>query len=124
MDRIRFRQLNERGGWHYWGFIDGNFVGPLSTFGLKGGESYQFTGLQDIKGKDVYDGDIVLAHAYRYKKVFPRNRKRWLVQWNPHYMSGWELRDKSDDNTAIDSTLENDPEVIGNIVQNPELLKR
>jgi len=64
----------------------------------------QFTGLKDINGKDIYEGDFIKLHEYGddvYKEVEFRNGSFCIHGFN------WNKK------TA---------EVIGNIYENPELL--
>lgn len=82
----------------------------------------QYTGLDDKNGQEIYEGDVVLAKEYIKGGVASR-RKRWIIVWDPHYATGWSGERKGEYTTIIDSTLETEPEVIGNIYENPELLK-
>ncbi len=73
----------------------------------------QFTGLTDRKGKEIYEGDIVKSE-----------------QWTPEIYRVWFSRGGfcfSNDTTDIeyvnDAKYLEQFEVIGNIYENPELLK-
>ena len=113
MREIKFRQEDGCGGWHYWGYINGTFISPLTSD--KRGKSYQFTGLLDKNGKDIYEGDIV-------NESYNNITMEIIDTVQAH---SW-LRD----NGSLDYTDKIDwgatayrYEIIGNIYQNKELLK-
>lgn len=76
----------------------------------------QFTGIHDKNGKEIYEGDII-SNGY----------EKCIVVWVKKYagfmlkLINKEYEDKEWTNPMID--LRNDEEVIGNIYENPELLK-
>ena len=87
---------------------------PASDFILM-----QSTGLKDKNGKEIYEGDIVVAMSQGVKalgKVKRRIDGYWLMY--PAWQHGelWHIVKNVD-------TGETGVEVIGNIYENPELLK-
>lgn len=61
MREIKFRQ-RINGKFHYWGLIEGSFVGPSADD--KGEnpvntEHQQYTGLKDKSEKEIYEGDLI-----------------------------------------------------------------
>ena len=83
--------------------------------GLPGGvispEPLQFTGLHDKNGKEIYKGDMVKDRAGLGEIIFEEGQFviRWLFE---NTKETWQMDRKFKDS-----------EVIGNIYENPELLK-
>ena len=125
MGELKYRQAifvkEEFSYWHYWGFIEehGNltFVAPemnLSTIEEAYKNSYQCVGVKDEGGQEMYKGDylkddhgrILLVewykHGFSFKAVTKTNflRARDISQWFEN--------------------VEILPEIIGNIIENPE----
>ena len=76
----------------------------------------QYTGLKDRNGKEIYEGDIIHSDCLGEKKVCP-------VQWQEH---GFWMADYIDAEGTWHGGWWPKPEymeVIGNIHENPELLK-
>lgn len=69
----------------------------------------QFTGLNDKNGIDIFEGDIVRGHNG------DRTPNVWPVAWDTEYS------DRTGFNVGADD--DGDCEVVGNIYENPELLK-
>jgi uncharacterized phage protein (TIGR01671 family) len=74
-------------------------------------ELMQFTGLHDVNGVEIYEGDIILSWGYHLEVLWEESDASFLAA--------------SADGRIQESGQEwdNDCKVIGNIYQNPELLK-
>lgn len=103
-----------------------------NTFGV--GEYYvdtetvgQFTGLTDKNGKKIFEGDIVHA-VYQVGYVGCKNVDYGIgvVKYCASYYGGasYEIDIIGDSGSRVfTASLENGVEVIGNIYDNPELIK-
>ena len=85
----------------------------------------QFTGLYDKNGKEIYEGDIV-----SYNRIIQNYDDDDIL--NPRYYKTPQYETKSfksevkymyNSFTIMDNSKWNDLQVIGNIYENPELLK-
>lgn len=83
----------------------------------------QWTGLTDKNGKEVYDGDILknLKHGGQLIEVFWEGIKDKHMGWLD--FGGWSFRKLPGDDNMRYATYSGDIEVVGNIYENPELLK-
>ena len=80
---------------------------------IKDLELMQYTGLKDKNGREIYEGDIV--------KGAGKNPTIYIVKWLDSY-GGFAFIDKEKAIPAFEFLI-NFCEVIGNIYENPELLK-
>ena len=109
---IKFRQPVIRNGvfesWHYWGWMGaGNFVGPMGK-NHSPDNGYQFTGLTDIDGNDIHEGDIL---AERHREI--------VIMWEVTFHDGGFCVKQSQLYADRASRLR----IIGNTTENPELIK-
>ena len=72
-------------------------------------ELMQFTGLKDKNGKEIYEGDLLVMNLEKNFKKY--HSDLFVMQWNPD-TAAWT-------NYSPREIVE----VIGNIYENPELLK-
>lgn len=76
----------------------------------------QFTGLKDVNGKEIYEGDIVKSN---YKYAQP-NISQIIMEDGNSYIVGEDL---ATGNEMLVSDHVGEIEVIGNVHTNPELLE-
>ncbi len=81
----------------------------------------QFTGVTDILGNKVYEGDIVTWQQAR-GGILPADKSTYVcvVQWC-NLMNGWQCKDV--DSTSVFTFSSCHLEVIGNIMDNTEMIK-
>lgn len=94
----------------YYGVGGGNISKALKDVVLE-----QFTGLKDKNGKEIYEGDIVEYVTYYYGN---EKRHRKVIEWEE-----WDSDDFGEPHNLGYFNLSEYVEVIGNIHENPELLK-
>ena len=79
-------------------------------------ELMQFTGLKDKNGKEIYEGDIVRHYDYSDGACSTQPKRNSVIGWSNKnacfHLEGY---------TAYG--MEREYEVIGNIYENPDLLK-
>lgn len=75
----------------------------------------QFTGLHDKNGKEIYEGDIVRVEKIDFAYIYyDEDRMAWGIKpINEFYF----------DSPLLSENADLELEVIGNIYDNPELLK-
>lgn len=130
MRQIKFR--GERLGTHKWvfGFLFQNAVGEWKiTYGFReytvAPETIgQYTGLKDCNGKEIYEGDIITTKG-RYPRVVLWDKMGWALMPTEYYNDKyfWVMNLQ---HPGVDwwEEFADEFEIIGNIYDNPELIKR
>lgn len=112
MRQIKFRVMCADDAWHFYTLGDFVVRNPIPER-LHANTWGQFTGLTDINGVEIYEGDIVSVDGSGACEV------KICSYWGVVYVDsdGYERQ-------HADCVSEQDyPTIIGNIHQNPELLK-
>lgn len=128
MREIEFRGKEYRTGeWRYgdlvryserFSYIYGNYINGSEIWECLSETIGQYTGLKDKNGKRIFEGDIVLAWSAGVKaigRVTQRIDGLWLIYpaWQNKRFYYFQPNGNGEDSV----------EIIGNIYDNPELLK-
>ena len=124
-----FMRYSDDGGGDYeteWYGTPWNFLsGAIQKLSEDGWNLMQYTGLEDKNRQEIYEGDILCGHLYGEDKTE-------VVEWDASYegdshpYSGFLVMLDSlfdDDLSNPDPRPIIDGEVIGNIYENPDLIK-
>lgn len=132
MREINYRQAifisGEFHSWHYWGYIGGRgFEAPITSFqgrtDVETKPSQEFTGPHDKNGKEIYEGDIIKNANGIYLEIYwdteeTQFRQRVCNRINVEKLG--YLWEQCPTNLPLRYNIK---EIIGNIYENPELLK-
>ena len=94
----------------------GEGVRVHQTFYLGWCDIMQFTGLKDKNGKEIYEGDIL-------RSIHNRDVYDDVIVWRDFSWYGKLLNAEPLEMTPLTDFNESKCEIIGNIYENPELLK-
>lgn len=85
-------------------------------------ELMQFTGLLDKNGKEIYEGDIVKAfHPTELAEIKVAGEVAWNPESKNYMYAGWYIKPLNKHVVLMAGDVEY--EIIGNLYENPDLLK-
>ena len=117
MREIKFREplyMNKKfTRWHYWGFMNDAFIGPAHIRG----KHYQFTGLLDKSGVEIYEGDVGKIDDFYLGDSLIKTREAIIVKYED---DGFGVYKDNDDYVCClwDAAGNYNLEIIGNIYEN------
>lgn len=122
MREIKFRVWDGEKMVYDWFAIERTTIGTLVPFqrSTVAREIMQFTGLLDRNGKEIYEGDILTGFYPDFGVVKFGTHETSTDECNDRAY-GWFIETPSKYTYSI--IIQNDMEVIGNVFENPELLK-
>ena len=82
----------------------------------------KYTGLNDKNEKEIYKGDVIQMGNGKAEVIFATQGIQWESE-GKYYVSFWALGYAQQDWDRTIYPLEGGGEIIGNIYENPELLK-
>jgi uncharacterized phage protein (TIGR01671 family) len=143
MREIKFRAWDENSQtWAYFTIgqqMNNSAKEIYSNVCINGGDWFQYTGLKDKNGVEIYEDDIIRSETYRVKisdntrVIGSEHTNDYIIEWSTKpFIDGWQLRkiDTSEIskfgignifNTSLHVYIKS-CEVIGNIHENPDLL--
>lgn len=118
----KFRQAIKGTGelpfrWHYWGYVEEyphDFISPMGRVDWDDRPSFQFTGLPLMRGKEVWEGDIIKADDGAIG-VVEYVAPSFVYKWNDSKTTR-DLGERGDTYP--------DAEVIGNCTEHKGLLEK
>ena len=118
---------NDKGKLEPFQYIKSGKLDPIYT-PIENYIIQQFTGLLDKNNKEIYEGDILeLKNEESYLDSYKHSK--FIVKWNGYYLAFFEniqLNIKSymgDDPYRFIKCFSKYSQIIGNIFENPDLLK-
>ena len=98
-------------------------IDSFDSFGVIPDTVGQYTGLTDKNGKEIYEGDI-LGWKWNYKEIKGIDIECKSISYICFEDSEWKCKDLHGNSVNLSSLAEIlKLEIIGNIHDNPELLK-
>ena len=112
---IKFRVFGNSGIMKGWEVLKKLHIGTVFQI-AEGYHVMQYTGLKDKNGKEIYEGDLISENGGEpLEVIWQFHSVRWLMQST---LIGRTYREMAYDYAQMNY------EVIGNIYENPKLLKQ